>query len=582
MTYDDPLTRKNRLVQGPLSRRSFLRRAAILGLAVPAAGSLLAACGGDDDDQNGEQISGPTSAEQEAEDTATQATADDESDQEATQEDDPGSEPTATGDTGPVADGGTLIVGWDQDILDMDPANMGDALATEVSTKIYSRLVRWETQDFSSFVGDLAESWEVSDDGLEWTFALRENAQWHKGYGEVNAEDVRFSYLRHLDEEVGSRFVAEASPIQDVVADDTYTVRVVLNDPYPDFFPQFVAYRPGFIVNQRALEELGDRYSEEPIGSGPFIFDSWSPEDRIELMRNNAFYGGAAPFSEIHYLIIREPATKEIALERGEIDICYFFEPEIQKRMLEHEEINVDTVVGPRTFYIRINVERPPLDDVRVRQALWYGLDKQLLVDTVLEGFATPTDTLFNPHVFAPLEETIYSYDPERARELLAEAGHSDGIKLKLSTYPPYDQAAQATAMQAMWREIGIDVEIEVLEFAILSEQRDQGNFDLDYGPTLRLGADQYAVLLHSQYIPSANDSRYRNPEVDALIDQARVEPDEEKRRELYYEIQRILQRDAPYIPVMNPHFMLAFRPDIQGARADLLLINAMEMSRSG
>jgi peptide/nickel transport system substrate-binding protein len=541
-----------------VSRRDLLKHATFIGLSATAVPGLLAACA-DQDDGDEPEVDPVDDGDDE----------------------DPGVDPVDDDSTTEPAAQDVLIVAQGQDILTLDPVDMRDVLATEVSTKIASRLVKWETGDFTSFVGELAEDWEVTDDGLEWTFHLHQGVQWHKGYGEVTAEDVRFSFLRHKDEQLAARFISEARPIQDVESVDDFTVRIHMSEPYPEFFPQFAAYRPGFIVNQQAMEDLGDRYSEEPIGSGPFIFEEWSPEDQTVLVRNDDYFGESGQFSGIRYVIIREEATLEVALERGEVDVCYFFDPEIQRRMQEHPEINVDVFPGPRTFFIRINLERPPLDDVRIRQALWYALDKQLLVDEVLEGFAKPTDTLFNEHIFGRLEESPYSYDPDQARELLGEAGYPDGLSgITLTTYPDFYQQPQALAMQDMWREVGIDVDIDIIEWALVPERRSAGDYDLDYGPILRLGADQYAVLMHSDVIPTTNVARYRNPEMDALIDQARVTPDDDERRELYHEIQRLMHRDVPYIPVLNPDFVLAFGPDIQGARADLLIVNATEISR--
>ena len=472
-----------------------------------------------------------------------------------------------------------LRVRWWQDIVSLDPPQLRDSLATEVAYKIYSNLVRVKPGTFDEIVPDLAESWEVSPDGLVYTFHLRDDAQWHRDYGEVTAEDVRYSLLRHKDEEVGSNYQPEAEPIEDVEVVDDHTVRIVLNKPYPGLLLEFLAYRPGFIVNERAITELGDQYTEQPIGSGPFVFESWSPNERVELVRNDEYYGETGPFERVTYVIIPEDTVFEVALDRGDVDIGYFLDAEVQSRAIDNPNFETVVIPAPRTFYLNLNTEKAPFDDVRVRQALWYALDKDLIVDAVLEGQGEATDTVLNPYVFGRLDERPYTYDPEKAQELLAEAGYPDGFEATLLIYPPYGIPDMAAAMQDMWRDIGVDVEIIQREWAQHVELRRSGNFDIGLQPMLRLGPDQYITpLIHSASSPYPNASRYSNPEMDMLVEQAREEVDDEQRRELYHEIQRRAHEEVPVIPLLNPVFVLAFQPYIDNAKPGLLTINVTEL----
>jgi peptide/nickel transport system substrate-binding protein len=478
-------------------------------------------------------------------------------------------------------DGGqTLTIGWWEDFVSLDPPQMRDSLATELAYKIYSTLVLLKSGTTDELVPDLAESWEISEDGLTYTFNLRKGVQWHRDYGEVTAEDVKYSLMRHKDEAVGSSFVSEASLIQDVEVVDTHTARVTMSAPYPGFLVEFAAYRPGFIVHQKAIEDAGDRYNEQPVGSGPFVFDVWSPGQGVDLVVNEAYYGETGPFTNISYVVIPEESSLEVALETGQIDIAYILAPEIQSRVAVNEKLSITSTIAPRTFYLQLNSEREPFNDPLVRQALWYAIDRETLVEAVMFGFGEVTDTLLNPHVFGRLEERVYQYDPERAKELLAEAGYADGFDASFLIYGDYGLPDVAAATQQMLKEVGINIEIDLREWAQHVEVRRSGSFDIALQPLLRLGPDQYVTpTMHSASIPYPNASRYSNPDMDALIEEARSTVDDEARKEIYIEIQRMAHVEAPVIPMYFPVFILATQPHIKGAVSGLLTINVTELT---
>lgn len=472
-----------------------------------------------------------------------------------------------------------LHIRWHEDMENLDPPRMQDNLGTEIGYKIYDNLVTLRPGSFDEIIPGLAESWDITEDGLTYTFNLREGVQWHHGYGEVTAEDVRFSLLRHKDDDVGSVFSAEAEFIDDVEVVDEHTVRVHMERPYPGFLIEFAAYRPGFIVNEQALEDLGDRYLDQPVGSGPYVLEEWQPLDRITLTRNQDYDREVGQFERVEYIIIPDDAVFEVALQRGEVDIGYVFDPEVQQRLTEDTALDTITISAPRTIYLQLNVENDALEDVRVRKALWYALDRELLVDAILEGQGQTSDSVIAPSVFGHLDERSYEYDPERARELLAEAGYGDGLSLNLTIQPEYSIPDMAVAAQDMWRDVGIDVDVTQREWAQIVELRRGGDFDFVMGALARVGPDQFVTpFYYSEAIPYPNSSRYANPEMDELIEEARVTVDEDERREVYYEIQRLAQRDAPVIPVLNPVFVLAFQPELENVEAGALTVNVQDI----
>lgn len=472
--------------------------------------------------------------------------------------------------------GDVLRIRWYEDMDNLDPVRLQDSLGNELATHIYDRLVRPAPGSFDTLAPDLAERWEVSDDGLVYTFYLRPGARWQRGYGPVTAEDVRYSLMRHKDPAVGSVYATAAEPIQDVVVVDDHTVQVIMSQPYPGFLLEFAAYRPGFIVHQAAIEAFGDRYMDQPVGSGAYQLSQWSPLDRVVLTAHPEYDGTPPQFGTLEYLIIPDDNVFEIALQNGEVDIGYIFDPQVQQRAMASTRYATLSMSAPRVIYISANLETPGLDDVRVRQALWYAIDRDLLVDAINLGQATVTDTVLNPTVFGYLADRAYDYDVDKAKELMAAAGHADGLSLRLLIQGNYQIPAMAQAIQDMWREIGVEVEITLREFAQIVEIRRAGDFDLVMGALARTGPDQYMTpFFDSAAIPYPNSSRYANPAMDELIYAARVTVDDDARRDLYFEAQRIAQVDAPVIPILNPVFVLAHRSDLQNVTLNLLTIDA-------
>lgn len=560
------------------SRRALLARGGVLALGVPIVSSLLAACGGDDDDAD-EDASTATpddSASGSDEPTATTAgassTEDDEDDQEAS--------PTEASDSDTPGEPQTLVIGFQYDAASLDPAVINGPIESDVSYKIYSSLLRLQSGTTSDFVPDIADSWEISDDGLVYTFELKQGVQWHKDYGDFTAEDVKFSFERLKDESTGSRYISQANSIEQIVAADDHTVEIHLVAPWPNFFLEFLQYRPGFIVNQRAIEEHGESYSENAVGTGAYMLDTFTTRDGVTLTRNEDYYGEPPFFDTLRYEMILEESVLGIALENGEVDIMYALDPIVALSLLENESISTERFASQRTYYMALNTERPPTDDVRVRQALWWAIDKDLLVEAAFEGLGVPLDTLLHPSIpESTWEERPYSYDPERAVQLLEEAGFDFDSTLLMPTQsgdpiPP--------VIQAQLAEIGVKTDTPSLERLEHFDALSRGEFNMGVSARLRFTGDQYYTeMLTAVNIPDVNWARYDNPELEELLVTARHELDDETRLEIWRQLQEIIHEDAPYIPLFAPEWVLATQPDIENAVPGPLRIYAQEISRT-
>jgi peptide/nickel transport system substrate-binding protein len=234
---------------------------------------------------------------------------------------------------------------------------------------------------------DLAESWTVSEDGTEWTFKLRKGVQFHRGFGEMTAEDVEFSFERQLQRTKGMLFAQNIDVIKKITVVDPYTIRFTLDAYDPVFLLRMVGYQHGYILSKKAVEQYGEHYGWNPVGTGPFAFEKHLPREKIILKAHEAYCFGRPQIDEVHWYDVPEDATKLIGLEKGTFDILY---PEIVTSDFEAQVKKIGAVLDKRgpgsqeRFYI--NMTKPPFDDIRVRQAFLHAIDRQAIKDTLYPG----------------------------------------------------------------------------------------------------------------------------------------------------------------------------------------------------
>lgn len=464
----------------------------------------------------------------------------------------------------------TLVIGFQYDVDSLDAARLGP-IETDIGYKIYSSLARIEHGTVDQFVPDLAESWSVSEDGMVYTFHLRQGVQWHRGYGELTAEDVRFSFERLKEPELASPHLPEALAIDHVAVVDPYTVEIHLTAPWPDFMTQFIAYRPGFIVNEQALTDHADNYSANAIGTGSYVLERLSTRDEVVLVRNEDYYGAAPFFDTIRYAIVLDESILAVALERGEVDLFYATDPLVASQLLATPGIVTQEITSQRVHFAYLNVEKAPTDDPLVRQALWWAIDREEIAEAGFFGLAEATDTVLNPFIPERLDERAYTYDPDRARQLLEEAGYDFSQVLEI----PMDAGDFITPIiQAQLARIGVQTVTPAVERLTHIDVVTAGDFHIALRALLRATADGYiSRFFASENIPYPNASRYADEEMDRLIREARSTVDDAQRAAMYHEIQRKVHADAPVIPLVSPVWVLASRPDIEGAIPGLLRI---------
>lgn len=467
-------------------------------------------------------------------------------------------EPTATTATGPQR-GGTLIVALSSDVDGLDPHRTVASPTFDVVKSIYDTLV--DVDQAGALVHGLAESWEPSEGGLRWTFKLREGVKFHNGQAMTSA-DVAFSFEQILSEE--SPRSKDFADIARVETPDDHTVVFVLKEPSPAFVSN-LALGWAAIVPREAAEGLRDH----PVGTGPFQFVEWGPDSHITLKRFADYWVPGQPYLDrIEFRIITDPAVQLTSLKAGEIDVAPVL-PQNAAELKAAPQIQVlSAPVNPvaTVTLLAINNARKPFDDVRVRRALNYAVDKQALIEAVQFGFAGPIGSHMPPvsEYYVDLNDT-YPYDPAKARALLAEAGYPNGFETTI-TFANFDlHRGNAEVIASQLAQVGVKATLQSMELATWLEQVYRGrDYELNtLSHSGRLDPDPFLNRLtcggKEDYL------NYCNPEYDELIWQGASTTDVARRKEIYAKAQRLLAEGAASVWLYTPHVIFGAQQNVHG-----------------
>ncbi len=425
------------------------------------------------------------------------------------------------------------------------------------------------TVDIEGIEPDLAERWTVNEDGTVWTFYLRQGVQWHHGYGEFTSEDVVFSFNRMKSEEVGSPWRSEVANIKEVRAIDRYTVEIELHAADPFALLRLVGYHSGFIVSKKAVEELGSEHRFRPVGTGPFMIERYNPRQSVILTANKDYFKGRPKLDGLEFIFMPDTSTRELALRRQEIDAADGNAEQIWVDRMRAQGLIVDTVGPGNGYFFQFNMTKPPFDNLQVRRALAYAVNRndvvQFLGPALARELKSPVPMGYFGHTTEGLE--TYDYNPEMARRLLAEAGYPNGFEFEIymseaSSYLPFAQI-----LQEHWRRIGVTMKLNIVDHASYHERiREDLNGVILYNATRLPIADIYlSQFYHSDAIvgkPTAitNFSHIGDvvASVDHLIEEARFELNPERQRDLYAEAQRIIMDVAAAMPYAQRYSTMA------------------------
>jgi peptide/nickel transport system substrate-binding protein len=460
-----------------------------------------------------------------------------------------------------------LVVGQIAEPKSLDPHAVTAVNDFRILVNVYDGLTRYKDGTLE-VEPSLAESWDISEDGKTYTFQLREGVTFHDG-APFNAEAVKFNFDRMLDEEhpfhdTGPFPLAFFfSAVDEVTAVDDLTVEFTLNEPYAPFLSN-LAYPTGLMVSPAAVEEHGADFGRNPSGTGAYRFEEWQSNSRVVVTRNEDYWDGAPALEAVIYRPITDANTRIAEMLSGGLDVMVEVPPDSLQQFRGDEAFSVYEQAGPHVWFLILNMKEGPFADQKIRQAANYAVNKEAIVNDILQGTAEvaagPTPPAFAWAYNEELEP--YPYDPDKARALLEEAGY-DGETLTFYVTEGgsgmLDPITMGTAIQADLEAVGMDVEIETYEWnTFLGEVNPglEGKADMAEMSWMTNDPDTLPFLtLRSQAFPDQggfNSGYYSNETVDDLLTQARAATDQDERARLYKEMQTIVQEDAPWVFVAN------------------------------
>ncbi len=477
--------------------------------------------------------------------------------------------------------GGTLrfLIGVDATTL-LGP-NIPDSISNIIASHILEGLI--DVDENLKIIPCLAERWEIQENGTAYVFYLRKGVKFHDGEN-FNAYAVK----KHFDYVLNSslRNVGMFKGIlKEVQVLDEYTVKLKLFQPYAPIMYRLATSSAAWILSPRAIEQYGNdpaTFGKNPVGTGPFIFKEWKVGEKIELVRNPNYWQQGLPYLDgIVFSVVSEDVSRVTQVRAGDADIMYNPPPALISALEQDSRLTVKTIPTVRVIYIGINGRSAPLNDVRVRQALNYAIDREKLCKVIMRGMARPADSPLSSITYGYVSTGLYPYDPQKAKQLLKEAGYTNGLKLELITPKGryLNDYETAVALQGMFKEVGIILDVKPMEWGtyvakILSnkpEDWDYQLFLLGWAPGTAEGHWVLFPLFHSMNQMSSaqgtakyNNFFYSNPKVDELIDKIGIELDEKRLMEYYAQAQKTILQDAPAIFLYEMKIATVMRKEIK------------------
>jgi peptide/nickel transport system substrate-binding protein len=465
--------------------------------------------------------------------------------------------------------GDALVVGSIGEPSNLIPLLASDSASFDISGLVYNGLVKYDTD--LSVIGDLAESWDISKDGLVITFHLRKGVKWTDGV-EFTADDVMFGYQTIINDKTPTAYSEDFKQVKKAEVIDKYTFRVTYKKP---FAPALTSWNSLVVLPRHLLEGKDITKSpltRDPVGMGPFKLVKWVSGQELILDSNHDYFEGRPYIDQYIYRIIPDSATMFLELQTGGVDMMGLTPIQYTRQTSSESFKNNFHKFRYPSFaytYLGFNLKHPFFKDRRVRQAIAYAIDKQEIVDVVLFGLGSVATGPYVPHTW-PYNPDVkkYEYNPEKAKELLREAGwkiggsgllEKDGRPFEFTIFTNIGNSLRMnTATIIQWRlaKIGIKVNIRVLEWStFINEFIDKRRFEaVILGWQIGLDPDQYDIWYSGKTKEKElNFVSYSNPEVDALLERGRRTFDINERKKAYYRIQEILAEDLPYIFLYVP-----------------------------
>jgi peptide/nickel transport system substrate-binding protein len=482
----------------------------------------------------------------------------------------------------PPESGGTMVDAMSGEPSGLIPMIAGESAASAVASHIFNSLLKYDRN--LELEGELAKSWEVSSDQRTITFHLKPDLKWADGQA-LTSEDVLFTWKLVTDDKTRTPYGADYKLVEKAEAPDALTFKVTYGQPYAPALDSWAGLQvlPKHLLQSQDINNTP--FARNPIGSSYYKLAEWKNGERISLIRNDHSVLGPPRIERLVSRFIPDPASQFLELMADNIDVMNLnpiqyarivpARPQLNKRIALYKEL------GNGYTYLGFNLKHAPFDDVRVRRAINYAIDKQELIDGVLLGLGEPIAAPYKPGTrWVNPQLKPYPYDPNKAKQLLKEAGFEDHdgdgildrdgkpLSFEILTNQNKQREMSAVLIQRRLKEIGIDVKIRVLEWAsFLGRYIKTGDFDVVVlGWSLSLDPDQFSIWHSSQNKPGQfNFINYNNPQVDKLLEQGRLELDPDKRMKIYHEFSRLLLEDSPVVYLFEGYGLPAISKRVRG-----------------
>jgi peptide/nickel transport system substrate-binding protein len=468
--------------------------------------------------------------------------------------------------------GGVLRVALSSDVVTLDPAMFTDTSSGYVSSQIHEPLL---AVDFDQKIAPrLAEKWEQPQPNV-YVFTLRRGVKFHNGE-ELTADDVKFSFERVMDPATGSprawRFTDAIESPDDIEVIDRYTVKLTLKQPFVPFLER-LTQGTGFILNRAAVQAAGSDYARRPVGTGPFRLVELKSGEHALLERNPDYWGEEAKIERLNFRPIPDLGTRLAELQAGGIDHLIGIPPDEIGRLKAEGKTQVLFEESVGVQYLGYNTQKEPLTNPDLRRAINYAINRDEIVARLYGGIGqvavsplNPSSWAFNPDV------ERYPYNPTRAAEYLRAAGGAPAEPIELAFNQITEQTRLAERIQAQLKEnLGLRVVLKPMEWGAflnyLKSGKEHQLFQLAWTGDVDPDGTLFP-LFHSKNSGAAgNRAFYHDDRVDALLSTAQRTVDQTERRRLYAEVQEIILRDAPWLPLRHPIISAALRPEVRGYR---------------
>jgi peptide/nickel transport system substrate-binding protein len=479
--------------------------------------------------------------------------------------------------------GGTLVVGYEADVTSLDPGQPIDINSMHVLVNMYDTLVQWSPTNVGQLAPDLATSWSVSSDGLTYTLQLRKGVKFQDGTP-FNADAVAFTFDRMLDPKnpyykygpfpFASFFYGEIASIKPV---GPYTVRFTLSKPTASFMDSLTIAN-GSIVSPAAVAKYKGTFALHGGGTGAFSLQQWQRGVQLVLQPNPNYWQGAPALGKLIFVPIVQPDQRVTALQAGTVNAIVNPSPVGTLQLQSNPNYHLVAQTGPHIWWVGLNLHQKPFDNVLVRRALNYAIDRKGITQGVLYGTGAPTSQPLSPGQLG-YNSTIagYTYDPAKAKALLAQAGYPNGFSttflVPTSGSGMQDPVGMGTAIQRYLGAVGIKVKIVERDWGsflgLLSPGADKSNMSMWELSWMDSAVDPALVLnpllASSSFPPGFDTGFYKNPKVDQLLAQGELTTDLTKRAALYSQAEALIVADAPWIFVDHAKAVVAYAASVHG-----------------